>query len=114
MAQTEVSAERTERRRLCSHQDGEQGCLPAPPHLILLLTRKSIFVVWSVSRVAHQAPLSMGFARQEHWSGLPFPSPGDLPDPGVYPESPAWPVDSLPGSHVGSPKKRMSERQAGP
>ena len=32
---------------------------------------------------AHQAPLSMGFSRQEHWSGLPFPSPGDLPDPGI-------------------------------
>ena len=33
--------------------------------------------------IAHQAPLSMGFSRQEHWSGLPFPSPGDLPDPGI-------------------------------
>ena len=42
--------------------------------------------------VAHQAPLSMGFSRQEHWSGLPFPSPGDLPNPGIEPtslESPA-------------------------
>ena len=39
--------------------------------------------------VAHQAPLSMGFSRQEHWSGLPFPSPGDLPDPGIKPRSPA-------------------------
>ena len=37
--------------------------------------------------VAHQAPLSMGFPRQEHWSGLPFPSPGDLPDPGIKPVS---------------------------
>ena len=37
--------------------------------------------------VAHQAPLSMGFSRQEYWSGLPFPSPGDLPDPGVEPTS---------------------------
>ena len=36
-----------------------------------------------------QAPLSMGFSRQEHWSGLPFPPPGDLPDPGVEPTSPA-------------------------
>ena len=33
--------------------------------------------------VAHQVPLSIGFSRQEHWSGLPFPSPGDLPDPGI-------------------------------
>ena len=38
--------------------------------------------------VAHQAPPSMGFSRQEYWSGLPFPSPGDLPDPGIEPGSP--------------------------
>ena len=38
--------------------------------------------------VAHQTPLSMGFLRQEYWSGLPFPSPGDLPDPGIEPASP--------------------------
>ena len=46
--------------------------------------------------VAHQAPLSMGFSRQEHWSGLPCPPPGDLPDPGVEPGSPALQADSLP------------------
>ena len=39
--------------------------------------------------VAHQAPLSLGFPRQEYWSGLPLPSPGDLPDPGIEPKSPA-------------------------
>ena len=39
--------------------------------------------------VAHQAPLSMGFSRQEYWSGLPFPSPGDLPDPGIEAGFPA-------------------------
>ena len=39
--------------------------------------------------IAHQAPLSMGFPRQKYWSGLTFPSPGDLPDPGVEPASPA-------------------------
>ena len=39
--------------------------------------------------VACQAPLSMGFSRQEYWSGVPFPSPGDLPDPGIEPVSPA-------------------------
>ena len=39
--------------------------------------------------VAYQAPLSMGFSRQEYWSGLPFPSPGDLPNPGIEPGSPA-------------------------
>ena len=46
-----------------------------------------IFVIsWTI---AHQAPLSMGFSRQEYWSGLPFPSPGDLPDPEMEPVSPA-------------------------
>ena len=43
-----------------------------------------------------QASLSMGFPRQEYWNGLPFPSPGDLPDPRIKPASPAWQVDSLP------------------
>ena len=42
--------------------------------------------------VAPQAPLSLGFSRQEYWSGLPFPPPGDLPDPEFEPESPGSPV----------------------
>ena len=46
--------------------------------------------------VACQAPLSMGFSRQEYWTGLPFPSPGDLPDPEIEPGSPALQADSLP------------------
>ena len=55
---------------------------------------KVFFVTpWTVAR---QAPLSMGFSRQEYWSGLPFPSPGDLPNPGIEPGSPALQVDSLP------------------
>ena len=41
-------------------------------------------------------PLSMGFSRQEYWSGLPFPSPGDLPDPGIKPGSPTLQAESLP------------------
>ena len=49
------------------------------------------------------APLSMGFSRQEYWRGLPFPFPGDLPDPGSEPTSPAWQVDSLPLKHLRSP-----------
>ena len=40
--------------------------------------------------VTHQAPLFMGFCRQEYWSGLPFPTPEDLPDPGIKPESPVF------------------------
>ena len=53
--------------------------------------------------VVHQAPLSMGFSRQEHWSGLPFPSPGNLPDPGIEPRSPALQADSLPTELWGKP-----------
>ena len=45
--------------------------------------------------VTHQAPPSMEFSRQEYWSGLPFSSPGDLPDPGIEPESPALQADAL-------------------
>ena len=57
--------------------------------------------------IAHQAPLSMGFLRQEYWDGLPFPPPGDLPDTGIKPESPASPAlqaDTLLLSHRGSPQ----------
>ena len=54
--------------------------------------------------VAHQAPLSMGFSRQEYWSGLPFPSLGDLPDPGIEPGSPALQADALPSEPPGKPK----------
>ena len=50
-------------------------------------------IPWTVAR---QAPLSMGFSRQEYGSGLPCPSPGDLPDPGIEPRSPALQADSLP------------------
>ena len=52
-----------------------------------LLSHVQLFVTpWTV---AYQAPLSMGFSKQEYWSGLPFPSPEDLPDPGIEPRSPA-------------------------
>ena len=46
--------------------------------------------------VAYQAPLSVGFSRQEYWSGLPLPSPGDLPNPGIEPRSPTMQADTLP------------------
>ena len=53
--------------------------------------------------VAHQAPLFMGFSRQEYWSGVPFPSPGDLPDPRIEPRSPALQADALPCKPPGKP-----------
>ena len=59
--------------------------------------------------VAHQAPLSMGFFRQEHWNSLPFPSPRDIPDPGIQPRSPALQADSLPTEPSG--KSIISKRQ---
>ena len=52
---------------------------------------------------SHQAPLSMGFSRQENWSGLPFPSPGDLPDLGIEPRSPALQADPLTSEPRGKP-----------
>ena len=52
----------------------------------------------------YQAPLSMGFSRQEYQSGLPFPSPGDLPDPGIKPRSPVLQADTLPFEPPGKPK----------
>ena len=55
--------------------------------------------------VVYQAPLSMGFSRQEYWSGLPFPSPGDLPDPGVKPVSPTLQADALLPEPPGKPKR---------
>ena len=54
--------------------------------------------------VAHQALPSMGFSRQEYWSGLPFPSPGALPDPGLEPGSPALQAGALPSEPPGKPK----------
>ena len=57
------------------------------------LSRVQLFATpWTV---AYQAPPSMGFSGQEYWSGLPFPSPGDLPDPGIKPWSPAFQADTL-------------------
>ena len=53
--------------------------------------------------VAYQAPLSMGFSKQEYWSELPFPSPGDPPNPVIEPGSPASQVDSLPAELLGKP-----------
>ena len=66
---------------------------------VKLLSRVRLFAIpWTV---AYQAPLSMEFSRQKYWSGLPFPSPGDLPDPGIEPRSPALQADALPSEPPG-------------
>ena len=65
------------------------------------LSRVQLFVTpWTV---AHQDLLSMGFPRQEYWSGLPCPPPGDLPNPGIEPGFPALQADSLPSEPPGKP-----------
>ena len=65
------------------------------------LSHVQLFVTpWTV---AYQAPPSMRFSRQEYWSGLPFPSPGDIPDPGIKPRSPALQTDALPSEPPGKP-----------
>ena len=58
-----------------------------------------------------QAPLSKGFSRQEYWSGLPFPPPGDLPNPGIEPRSPALQADSLLSEPPGKSLRRFLEIQ---
>ena len=71
---------------------------------VYLLTCARLFA--TPRTVAHQALLSMGFSKKEYWSVLPFPFPGDLPDPGIEPgsPSPALQVNSLPLSHQASPQ----------
>ena len=65
------------------------------------LSRVRLFATpWTV---AYKAPLSMEFSRQEYWSGLPFPSPEDLPNPGIEPGSPALQADALPSEPLGKP-----------
>ena len=66
------------------------------------LSRVQLFVTpWTLAR---QAPSSIGFSRQEYWSGLPFPSPGDLPNPGIEPRSPTLQADVLTSEPPGKPR----------
>ena len=64
---------------------------------------KSLRLFVTLWTVACHAPLSMGFSRQEYWNGLPFPSPGDLPEPGTELGSPALQADSLPSKPPRNP-----------
>ena len=74
---------------------------------VKLLSRVQLFVTpWTV---AYQVPPSMGFSRQEYWSGLPFPSPGDLPDPGIEPGSPSFQADALTAEPPGKPHIIMND-----
>ena len=72
---------------------------------VKLLSRVRLFETpWTV---AHQAPPFMQFSRQQYWSGLPFPSPGDLPHPGIKPESPILQADSLPSEPLEKPSLKQ-------
>ena len=73
---------------------------------VKLLSRVQLFgTPWTV---AYQAPPSMGFSRQEDWSGLPFPSPENLPNPGIEPGSPTFQVDALTSEPPGKIKEYWS------
>ena len=76
---------------------------------VCVLSHVWLFVTpWTA---AHRAPISMGFSRQEYWSGLSFSSPGDLPDPGIDPSLlhlVHWHTDSLQLSHLESPKEQVT------
>ena len=72
-----------------------------------MLSRVPLFATpWTIAR---QALLSVGFFKQEYWSGLPFPSPGDLPDPGVEPESLALQADPLLCQPPGEPREKRQD-----
>ena len=101
---------------------GEVALLDYFPHAVCVLSHfNHISLIATLWTVARQAPLSMGFSRQEYWSGLPCPPPGDLPNPGIETRSPAAPalqVTSLPLSHwealiLRSILGRLSERVRG-
>ena len=67
------------------------------------LSRVRLFTTsWTID---YQAPPSMGFSRQEYWNGLPFPSPGDLPNPRIKPKSPALQGNALPSEPPGKPQE---------
>ena len=83
---------------LCTLQDNENGTSPLWCVLSCSVISNSLGAPWTA---AHQVPLSMGFPRKEYWSGLPFPSPGNLPDPGIEPGSHALQADSLPSEPPG-------------
>ena len=75
---------------------------------------KSLSCVWQFATpqtVAYQAPQSMELSRQEYWSGLPFPSPGDLPNPGIKPRSPTLQADTLPSEPQGKPICRVHQEK---
>ena len=99
------------------YKEDTTAILPRVPEFKICkweLSFKSLSHVWLFATpltVAHQSPLSMGFSRQEDWSGLPFPSPEDLPNPGIEPGSPALQANSLPTELQGKPQSKALEKE---
>ena len=73
---------------MCKLQASWSSQIDFKKHICLLFSCSVVSDSATPRTVTHQAPLSMGFSRQEYWSGVPFPSPGDLPDPGIKPKFP--------------------------
>ena len=85
----------------CLFSDFAHTALFLSSEPVKLLSHVRLFAIpWTV---AYQAPPSMEFSRLEYWSGLPFPSPGDLPNPGIEPRSPTLQADALPSELLGKP-----------
>ena len=82
------------------------GVLMLASHCYCLVA-KAYLTLATPWAVAHQALLSMGLPRQEYWSGLPFPCPGDLPNPGIKPGSPALQADALPSEPHLDPEQNL-------
>jgi len=98
-ANTEAQA----RYRLCSAtREAAEAAAQAPQQRVKVKSEVGCVRLFATHwTVTYQAPPSRGFSRQECWSGLPFPSPGDLPDPGIEPRSPALRAHALPSEPVG-------------
>ena len=91
-----------------SPQEGRRGLITGCGCTLSCFSWVLFFVTpWTV---AHQSPLSVGFSRQKHWSGLPCPPPGDLPYPGTQPRSPTLQADSLPSEPAGKPTRKQCQR----
>ena len=98
----------TENRRVDTLREGACGPTESSAdHIHQVPVAQPCPTLCDAVTVAHQAPLSRRFSRQGYWSGLPFPSPGDLPNPGIEPRSPALLADSLPTELRGKPTREL-------
>ena len=93
----------------------QAGSLPPVPrgktYVCICFSRSAALISATPRTVTHQAPLSMEFFRQEYWSGLPFPSSGDLPNPGIEPGSPALQADALTSELSGKTQRQVRRGQ---